>query len=152
MKIAACLGQLTFKNPKDIKLVLTMKFYYRAPFKPNYSLRSREPYKKWTHFLITCIKWLALDILCLILDINFVELDILSSSGFAKPPFSWNEVEAAAAAEVRGMVCCWMVFSRSLTFSRVSNRPMDNEKNYTSWIRTVMSICALKSLAKTLKT
>ena len=78
-------------------------------------------------FLITCIKWLALDILCRILDISFVELDILSSSGFAKLPFSWNEVEAAEA-EFRGMVCCWMVFSRSPTFSRVSNRPAYNKK------------------------
>ena len=109
------------------------------------TLRSREVFENEPHFLITCIKWLALDILCLILDISFVELDILSSSGFAKPPFSWNEVEEAAEAGFRGMVCCWMVFSRSPTFSRVSSRPVDNEKNYTNWIRTctVMSMYVL---------
>jgi len=114
----------------------------------HYLLSARGKFGKWSHFLITCIKWLALDILCLILDISFVELDILSSSGFAKPPFSWNEVEEAAEAGFRGMVCSWMVFSRSPTFSRVSSRPVDNEKNYTNWVRTctVVSIYVLCTL------
>ena len=114
----------------------------------HYLLSARGKFGKWSHFLITCIKWLALDILCLILDISFVELDILSSSGFAKPPFSWNEVEEAAEAGFRGMVCCWMVFSRSPTFSRVSSRPVDNEKNYTNWVCTctVVSIYVLCTL------